>query len=223
MTKLKLLLRPIQTYSKRGVSALKTRSHHAIMYTGDDGPPDPLPQELPRTPSELPMGYPIRVIATEPWGKLDPLSRVNFRKVYTVEDNVKVYDFGIVARESMEKFLHQYNSAWGIAPTTPTSTAKHSTPGPPEHSGADLSKTNNAATTAPHDNSWIWSEEHQRHYRIIYDKNGNPVYIWQEVTPAYSRTASPGTDERKRKIFRWMTTIPQSSPPPLTITTSSSK
>ncbi|OCK85582.1 hypothetical protein K432DRAFT_286426, partial [Lepidopterella palustris CBS 459.81] len=85
---------PIQTYGGRGV-ADKIKSHHAIIYTGST-PPEPLTEERPRHHWELPLGHPIRVVPTKIWEKLDPISRVNFQKIYTVEHNVKVSDFGRV-------------------------------------------------------------------------------------------------------------------------------
>ncbi|KAF2685720.1 hypothetical protein K458DRAFT_248088, partial [Lentithecium fluviatile CBS 122367] len=85
----------IQTYRGRGVPANKVKSHHAIMYTGDH-PPPPLAPEYPRGPYELGMGDPIRVIPYKPWERMNPVSRVNFTKLYTVEHNVKVHMFGYV-------------------------------------------------------------------------------------------------------------------------------
>jgi hypothetical protein len=122
------LKRPIQTYSRRGVSAVKMKSHHAIIFTGDYAPA-PQPSELPKGPWELPMGDSIRVESTNLWEKLDPLSRVNFQKIYTVEHNVKVYDFGKVAKESMVKLIHQFKEAWGIAETSSSSAPRRPTTG----------------------------------------------------------------------------------------------
>jgi hypothetical protein len=40
------------------------------------------------------MGQPIPVMRKEPWNTMDPQSRVSFLKLYTVEHNIKVDDFG---------------------------------------------------------------------------------------------------------------------------------
>ena len=44
---------------------------------------------------------PIKVLPTTPDQKLDPLSRINFAKVYTVEHNVRVMPVGQVSPGSM--------------------------------------------------------------------------------------------------------------------------
>ncbi|PSN72333.1 hypothetical protein BS50DRAFT_673127 [Corynespora cassiicola Philippines] len=109
---------PIQTYHKRGVSN-KTRHHHAIMYTGHY-PPQPLPTEEPQRHNELPMGDPIRVIPdpSKPhYKKMDPMSRVNFTKLYTVEYNVKVSGFGQVDLNDEHKLISQFNLQWNILPS----------------------------------------------------------------------------------------------------------
>ncbi|KAF2179454.1 hypothetical protein K469DRAFT_694141 [Zopfia rhizophila CBS 207.26] len=60
------------------------------------------------------MGDPIRVIPKNPWDKMDPLSRINFLKIYTVEHSVKIDDFGYVHRNDEWKLIAQFNSHWGI-------------------------------------------------------------------------------------------------------------
>ncbi|KAF2469455.1 uncharacterized protein BDR25DRAFT_394411 [Lindgomyces ingoldianus] len=105
----------IQTYRGRGVPENKVKKDHAIMYTGDVAPL-PLPSEEPRGAWELPMGDPIRVIGKNQWGRMDPMSRVNFLKVYTVEHNVKIDDFGYVDRNDEWKLITQFNSHWNIGP-----------------------------------------------------------------------------------------------------------
>lgn len=104
----------IQTYGNRGVPENKVKNHHAIMYTSDT-PPEPLPSERPRWAGELPMGDAIRVIGNKPWAnKMDSKSRVNFLKVYTVEHNVKVDDFGYVDKSDEWKLIAQFNFHWNI-------------------------------------------------------------------------------------------------------------
>ena len=81
------------------------------MYTGDVEPQS-LPTE--RVTGEPPMGPSIRVIGTAPFHKMDERSRVNFMKVYTVEHNVKVEDFGNVDPAYEPRLLNQFNRSWGI-------------------------------------------------------------------------------------------------------------
>ncbi|KAI9846411.1 MAG: hypothetical protein M1837_004002 [Sclerophora amabilis] len=46
---------------------------------------------------------PLEIIPKTPEERLDPLSRINFGKVYTVEHNVKVREVGKIAPNSMPK------------------------------------------------------------------------------------------------------------------------
>lgn len=83
------------------------------MYTGDYAPHQ-LPSEFPQSPNERPMGEPIRVIGHNAWDKMDPMSRVNFLKLYTVEHYVKVHPFGYVDPAHEWKLIAQFNSHWRI-------------------------------------------------------------------------------------------------------------
>ena len=65
-------------------------------------------------PGEDPMGVPIKVHTHRPFDKMHPLARINFVKPYTIEHNVKVYDFGKVATEDEWKLIVQWQKAWGI-------------------------------------------------------------------------------------------------------------
>jgi Family of unknown function (DUF6590) len=82
-----------QGYSKAGASA----DHHAALYSGDDGP------YLLEREVGLTSRKPLKINLTSPSEKLDPLSRVNYAKVYTIEYNVKAFIIGRVA----PKFRHQ--------------------------------------------------------------------------------------------------------------------
>jgi hypothetical protein len=60
-------------------------------------------------------------------GKLDPMSRINFAKIYMVEHNVKVFDFGIVHSDSMPVLKNQWQYTLKLdttgqieSPTDPT-------------------------------------------------------------------------------------------------------
>lgn len=54
------------------------------------------------------MLRPIKVRPRDRRDRMEPMSRVNFGKIYTVEHNVKVYDFGDVERND----LHRLRSQW---------------------------------------------------------------------------------------------------------------
>ena len=48
---------------------------------------------------------PIRVLAKNRGDKLRRESRINFGKVYTVEHNCKVYDFGVVHQDYIDNLI----------------------------------------------------------------------------------------------------------------------
>jgi hypothetical protein len=105
-------VRSIQTYGRRGVPGRKIKMHHAIVYTGTN-PPQPLENEIPKFADEPPMGQPIRVISHKAYDNMmDPRSRISFNKLYTVEHNVKVEDFGHVDPNDMKKFTTQFDNCW---------------------------------------------------------------------------------------------------------------
>lgn len=104
-------IRPIQTYSGRGVSKNVVKHHHAIIYTGNREP-KPRHDEQPTSPRERGMLDSIRVIPTRQGESMDPMSRINFKKVYTVEYNVKVRDFGNVDKAFLRYLKRQFDQVW---------------------------------------------------------------------------------------------------------------
>lgn len=99
-------LRPIQTYS--GQATLKPnlpeRQQHAIIHTSKRCP-DPysytagdgtiVEEQLDKDPIK------VRSEQRGPEGDLDPLSRLNYSKIYTVENFVRVLNIGIVEKQSL--------------------------------------------------------------------------------------------------------------------------
>jgi hypothetical protein len=65
------------------------RWHHAIIYTDKTSP----------LPGEEGLLDSIRVKGNTLNDRLDPRSRINFGKMYTIDHNCKVYDFGDVHRD----------------------------------------------------------------------------------------------------------------------------
>jgi hypothetical protein len=101
------------------------KAHHSIIHTSRDAP-ESVPKEAPNSKAqEAPMLSPIRVRPNKKIDKLDKMSRLNYAKVYNVEHNVKVYDFGVVHEGYMGILSHQFNTVWGLqVPTaTPTNAA----------------------------------------------------------------------------------------------------
>lgn len=105
---------PIQTYGGRGVGKqYVVKSDHAIIYTGNKEPKQHK-DEYPRE-GEAPMLSPgLRVDPKTRSEKLDPNSRINFNKIYTIEHNVKVYEFGEVHRDSRRTLQKHFQACWQI-------------------------------------------------------------------------------------------------------------
>lgn len=91
------------------------------------------------------MGMPIRVIASRPGEKMDPLARIDYLRPYTVDHNVKVYDFGKIDETDQWKFISQWNKAWGITETPETMHPVPSTPLSPS-----LLATSIEVSSSPH-------------------------------------------------------------------------
>jgi len=79
---------------------------HAVVYSSRKEGPYLLEGEK-RLMSKLP----IRIEVTSEAEKLDPLSRLNYAKLYTVEHNVKVFFIGQVARKYERDLIIAYNEA----------------------------------------------------------------------------------------------------------------
>jgi hypothetical protein len=98
---------PILTYGNQGV--LKRGVHpedHAVVYSSRRDGPYVLERE-----KGLMSKHPIRIEVINDAQKLDPLSRLNYAKLYTVEHNVKVCFIGRVARNYERDVRHGYNEA----------------------------------------------------------------------------------------------------------------
>jgi hypothetical protein len=108
-----LLLRTIQTYGQRGVAKQgAVKCQHSIIHTTRE-PRKPEDDEEPDALSgERPMLTAIRVKAGKPTDTMDKMARLNYTKIYTVEHNVKVYDFGKVHPDSLDVLKHQFRWVW---------------------------------------------------------------------------------------------------------------
>lgn len=95
--------RAIHTYGGQGTN--KRGAHgedHAIIYSPGEGP-----YLLPGEKGIVKTA--IRCEMKLPSDKLDPASRLNYAKLYTVEHNVKVAFIGYVARECQQQLIADYN------------------------------------------------------------------------------------------------------------------
>lgn len=55
---------------------------------------------------------PIQVTPKSPRDKLDPMSRINYAKIYTVEHNVKVCFIGQIAPSSEKQLMEDFDNTW---------------------------------------------------------------------------------------------------------------
>jgi hypothetical protein len=98
--------RPIITYGRRGT--LKAGVHfedHAIVYTSHDPPP------LLETEQISEKFASIRIILRSSRDKLDPTSRVNYSKLYTIEYSIKILVIGQIDEDHKERFLNSVRLA----------------------------------------------------------------------------------------------------------------
>jgi hypothetical protein len=98
------------TYQRQGLTKHGAQpEHHAAIY------------------SEKPVTYedegltkkPIRVEMSNPKEKLDPISRINYAKVYTIEYNVKVYFIGRVHEDYLHQLIADYQNIVHPPPEAP--------------------------------------------------------------------------------------------------------
>ncbi len=97
---------PILTYGYRGV--LKPGVHvetHTVVYSSQTDGPYYLAGE-----EKLLTKKPIKLDMKDPSEKLDPLSRLNYAKTYTVEHNVKVLFIGKVADYHKQEVVVAFNN-----------------------------------------------------------------------------------------------------------------
>lgn len=92
--------RPINTYNGQGVTkpglSEADRQAHSIVYMTDTRP-----SCLPAEEKDLLISKAIAVEKAFHDQRLDPMSRLNFKKIYTVEHNVKVMNVGKVTKDSL--------------------------------------------------------------------------------------------------------------------------
>ncbi|KAK4544655.1 hypothetical protein LTR36_003904 [Oleoguttula mirabilis] len=109
----------IATYGSNGVSKRGVKkSDHAIVYTGKTAP-NQIPAEEPSRGEEGMRPGAIRIDTFDPADKLDPMSRINFGKVYTIEHYLKVKGLGMVV--STNELTWQFRDVWNSqAPQGPS-------------------------------------------------------------------------------------------------------
>jgi hypothetical protein len=74
---------------------------------------DTRPYCLPAEERDLLITKPIAVEKASRDQKLDPMSRLNFKKIYTVEHNVKVMNVGKVTKDSLPVLIGYWRTSLG--------------------------------------------------------------------------------------------------------------
>lgn len=87
------------------------KSEHAIIYTGKIAP-TPQRDEQPKRGEAGLLSPPIRVDADDIAEKLDPMSRIDFGRVFNIEHNAKVRSFGKVHTASQANLMYQFRTVW---------------------------------------------------------------------------------------------------------------
>jgi hypothetical protein len=93
----------VSTHSGRG-SPQGNKNEHGIIYTGRSAPDT---RNEPGLQSKA-----IKVNPDDKGGVLDPQSRLNYGKVYNVEHNVKVKNFGSLSPEYLNALLEQFTAVF---------------------------------------------------------------------------------------------------------------
>jgi hypothetical protein len=148
---------PILTYGGQGT--LKYGVHpedHAPIYSSRRDGPCLLEGEQPGKEA-------IRVEVIDLSHKLDPMSRLNYAKLYTVEHNVKVFFIGKIAKSSEQKVVDAYNDVHRPLPARPELVAemtddnfKHAEGPEPSYPKQD------SYSSAWNWNPWTWSSSTAR-------------------------------------------------------------
>lgn len=109
--------RPICTYGRKGLSEKDLpKWQHSVIYSGKKEP-GLLPGEAPGR-GEYGFRQAIRVSPRDKHSQMDRTSRLHYAKMYTVEHNVKVFDFGMVLPEYIEVMKSQWREVLHHTPRT---------------------------------------------------------------------------------------------------------
>jgi hypothetical protein len=111
-------VRPILTYGRQATTKHGVKPQdHAIIYTQNDKKKDETPTEVEG--EQKLRKRPIRMDPRTPRDVLDPLSRINYAKIYTIEHNVKVNFIGTINKHSVKYFKRDFNETHPSLPEDP--------------------------------------------------------------------------------------------------------
>jgi hypothetical protein len=104
---------PLNTYNRQGTTKNGVQSqYYAVVYAQGS---EPL-----FAPGEMMTKRPISIVVENNLEKLDPMSRLNFGRVYTVEHNLKVSKVGRIAPEDMHALEANFLETIGATNQQPT-------------------------------------------------------------------------------------------------------
>lgn len=96
---------PITTYGGRGVAKRgMKKSEHVVVYSENQLPAED-PGERPERGEAAMRRETVRILTDRPTESLDPMSRLDLARAYTIQHNIKARSFGMVqvkARASLE-------------------------------------------------------------------------------------------------------------------------
>lgn len=134
----------INTYGRQGVAKpLVNKADHAVVYTGRTEPMV-LPSEAPNPREAGLRPTAIRVDADDPAERLDPTSRIDFGRIYTIAFNTEVKNFGMVNPRSMGALVQTFHEV--ILGKTPDSKKPAETPSKPTPSNAPVPPAKRSGT-----------------------------------------------------------------------------
>jgi hypothetical protein len=136
------------------------------------------------------MLSPIRVKPVKRIDKLDKMSRLNYAKVYNVEHNVKVYDFGVVHEGYMGILGHQFNTVWGLQ--VPASSINNNDEDDDDDEDEDDDEEEDSS-----DDEVDNDDARQAHIEI---REPEPRERRESSSKGKERSLSRGKDERKKKV-----------------------
>jgi hypothetical protein len=176
---------PIVTYNRQGVAKPGvTKRYHAIAYTSSDEPREEI-AERPSKEEGDPMLPGIRIVPTMRRNKFDKMSRVDFSRMYTVEHNVKVYNFGNVHAAHLGRLQSQW-----IKVITNGSTPAGPPVGPPALSLPPLTYNSEEEDEEDEEEKEEEGEERDTHHGSYYYTRANPVGKRSQLDPPEA-TARP--------------------------------
>jgi hypothetical protein len=139
---------PVATYGKQGVGKPGVvKSEHCVIYTGSQ-PPQISQQEIPSMEEGAMRTPALKLDPSDPTEKLDPMSRVDFGKVYTIAHAVMVKSLGSLGSRSIGTLKSHFKQVWALKIDT---AATDNPSAERDHEYSEQSETGQASPRTPFD------------------------------------------------------------------------